>query len=162
MKQFAVACNALHAWPGGNLFEGQRGGARNPLAGNQRAHFAHCAGGDQPAFCQHHHAVRQRLSFFQIVRRQDDGRSLPHQTACRFPEHSARLDIQADRRFIQEKELWATAHRHGKLHLPLLSGGEFAIRAIGQRGGARHFHRCFGRERVGVVMTDQVDVFTHA
>jgi hypothetical protein len=115
-----VASRRLHVRPSRHLFRGQRRAAGDPLAHHESAHVANRTGGDQPAFGEDGHAVRQSLRLLQIVSGQNDGAPISHHTAQSRPDHLSRLDVKAYGGLIQKKQTRPADHGEDKLHLALL------------------------------------------
>src|ERR1700688_3697204 len=161
LQPLLLARHAFDIRPRGNLIGGKCGGTRDALANDEGADFVDGAGGDHAAFAEDGHAVGEGFGFFEIMSRENDGRSVAHELTQCCPHRFAGAHVESDAGLIEEEQLRAPANRHRELHLALLACGEFSVGAKCQRRSFGQLHGLDGSKRKRIITGNKSYMFAH-
>src|ERR1051325_4818130 len=120
LDSFPVVLHFHNTWNSTQYIEAQTGDAANFLARRLRFDFGRRSLDHDLSLIDDSHTVGKRIRFLQIMGRQQNGFAALHQLPNFIPQHATRFHIQADRGFIQKKEIRIAADRKRKQHALLL------------------------------------------
>ena len=135
-------------------------GAPKTIAGGPTAAAASAAGRalpGHPAGGQDDDAVGQTLGLGQLVRGQDDADPLLLEPGHHGPDGQATLGIHPRGGLVEKGNLGAADQGQGQGEALLLSSREMAPRRGGHRPQSDQVEQVLGRDRIGVVVGEQVE-----